>query len=275
MHTNYKISRLFTTFTLLMQSMRYFVVFLFCLIGFSGLSQEATKVKGTIINDGTLLPVSGVNVININKVKGTITDERGNFTVEAAVNDTLHVSMIGYTSIKVRVTGDWLKFNSTTKIPLTERAYTIEPIVITKYNLTGYLVIDSKLAPVNYNNNYRYSISGLNMGYEGGDRSPGAFTRVVNSVFNPADLLHNTFGKKSSEMRRLREMKKDDTVRNALASKFDRETLAALLGIAKEDISGILERCNYSKDFINEANDLQIMDAISGCYEEYKILNKG
>jgi anti-anti-sigma regulatory factor len=60
-------------------------------------------------------------------------------------------------------------------------------------------------------------------------------------------------------------------VRNLLESKFDRE--AVLLGIDKE-IPEILQRCNYSDSFIKTANDLQIMDAISGCYEEYKILKK-
>jgi hypothetical protein len=57
-------------------------------------------------------------------------------------------------------------------------------------------------------------------------------------------------------------MKKDDTVRNLLESKFD--------GIDKKEIPEILQRCNYSDSFIKTANDLQIMDAISGCYEEYK-----
>ena len=69
-------------------------------------------------------------------------------------------------------------------------------------------------------------------------------------------------------------MKKDDAVRNALASKFDRETLSALLGVKKDDIAEILARCNYSEEFVNSANDLQIMDAIKGCYEEYKALNR-
>ena len=70
------------------------------------------------------------------------------------------------------------------------------------------------------------------------------------------------------------EIKKDDTLRNLLATKFDRETLAALLEIDKDDIPQILENCNYSDYFIQTANDLQIMDAISLCYEEYKILKK-
>jgi len=69
-------------------------------------------------------------------------------------------------------------------------------------------------------------------------------------------------------------MKKDDTVRNLLESKFDRETIAVLLGISKNDIPEILSRCNYSEAFIKTANDLQILDAISACYEEYKVLKK-
>jgi len=277
MYTNYKISRLFITFTEHKQIMRYFVVFLFSILSLSVFAQtndvqKPESVTGTIVSDITLLPVPGVSIININKVKGTTTDSKGNFTLEANANDTLHVSFIGYQSIKVRVTNDWIKNATNTKIPLTERSYTLEEVIINKYSLTGYLQIDSKLAPIK--ENYRYNIAGLYQGYEGGENSPNAFKKIVSSVFNPADLLHNVFGKKPTEMRRLREMKKDDTVRNALANKFDRETLAALLGVDKKEIAEILERCNYSEQFITTANDLQIMDAISGCYEEYKAVNK-
>ena len=254
--------------------MRYFVVFLFLALSLSSFAQETkeepTTVTGTIVEEQTLLPIANVSIININTVKGTVTNAKGLFTIEAKVNDTLHVSFIGYQSIKVRVTNDWLKNTTSTKIPLTEKAYALEEVVINKYNLTGYLIIDSKLAPVRENR--RYSISGLNYGYEAGSSS--SYKKVINSIFNPADLLHNIFGKKPAELRRLREMKKDDTVRNVLATKFDRETLAALLGIDKKDIPEILERCNYSEEFIKTANDLQIMDAISGCYEEYKAVNR-
>ncbi len=255
--------------------MRYFVVFLFSLFTLLSSAQDSQKtetVSGTIITDVTNEPVQGVNIININRVKGVVTDARGNFTIEAVANDTLHISYIGFQSIKVRVTNDWLKFKNVARIPLTERAYTLEEVVIDKYHLTGYLPIDSKLIPVK--ESYRYNIAGLTQGYEGGENSPNAFRRVLSNMFNPADLLHNLFGKKGNEMRRLRDMKKDDTVRNALAEKFDRETLAALLGVSKEDIADILEHCNYSQEFITTANDLQIMDAISGCYEEYKVMNR-
>jgi len=179
--------------------------------------------------------------------------------------------MIGFQSLRVKVTNDWIK-NGTTKIVLTEKAIALEEVVVRKYNLTGYLEVDTKLIPEQ--ENYRYSISGLPQGYEAGQYSPKAFSRVMNSIFNPADMLYNFFGKKPKELRKLKEMKKDNTVKALLETKFDREMIAVLLGIDKKEIAEILQHCNYSEAYIETANDLQILDAISQCYEQYKILKK-
>ena len=255
--------------------MRYFVVFFFILfaknIVFSQEIIPSQKVFGTIVNYSTQLPLANVNIININKVRGTVSDYNGKFELEVSVTDTLHISLIGFKSIKIRVTNDWFKIK-TTKIQLTESAIALEEVVVRPYDLTGYLEVDSKLIPTK--ENYRYSISGLQQGYEAGEYSPGAFSKVMGSIFNPADMLYNFFGKKPKELKRLKSLKKDESVRNLLASKFDRETISVLLGIDKNDIPEILGRCNYSESFIKTANDLQIMDAISECYEEYKILKK-
>lgn len=254
--------------------MKYFSVLFFIILSTTAFAQDKViiqKVTGFIVNDNTLLYISNVNIININKVKGTITDSKGYFEIEATINDTLHISTLGYQSLRVRVTNDWLK-NGNAKLQLTEKAIALEEVIVKKYDLTGYLEIDSKLIPDKQN--HRYSISGLSQGYETGDTSPGAFSRVLGSIFNPADMLYNFFGKKTKELKKLKQMKKDDTVRNLLESKFDRETLGVLLGIDKKEIAEILSRCNYSEEFIKTANDLQIMDAISECYEQYKVLKK-
>lgn len=108
---------------------------------------------------------------------------------------------------------------------------------------------------------------------KGATKNPSAVTRVLGAILNPADLLRNLFGKKPNQMRKLRRMKEDDDIKNLLASKFDRETLMELLQLEKVDIEDILNNCNYSRSFIMTANDLQILDAISSCYEEYRVLN--
>lgn len=263
------------TFKPLNQFMRFFTVLVFILVSFASFSQktspELVKVNGLIKDDNSLKPLNNVHIINFNTVKGTITNEKGYFEIDAQVNDTLHISILGYQSIRVRVTNDWINSKST-EIKLTEKAYALEEVILTPYNLTGYLEIDAKLIPIA--ENYRYGISGLSYGYEAGSKSPNAISRVVSSLFNPADLLYNFFGKKPNELKKLKEMKKDDTVRTMLESKFDRETISIMLGVDKKEIPEILQRCNYSETFIKTANDLQILDAITDCYEEYKILKK-
>ena len=104
--------------------MRYITLFFLFLLSFSAQAQNnmlSQKVTGTIINDNTLLPIANVNVININKVKGTVTDKKGFFELEVSVNDTLQIVLLGYQSLRVRVTNDWLK-NGAAKLLLTEKA---------------------------------------------------------------------------------------------------------------------------------------------------------
>jgi len=236
-----------------------------------GFAQEST-VKGIVVSATTDQPMEGVNIVNLNQVVGTATLEDGAFEIRARANDTLHFSYLGYKSIKVRVTNDWLKFGAT-QIEMTELALALEEVVVTQLRLTGYLEVDVKQVPLQ--SNYRYSISGLsNKGYEAGNRSPNAVTKVLGAIFNPADFLYNIFGKKPNEMRKLKQMKQDDQIRNQLASRFDREMLTVLLGVDRYDLDEIINQCNYSRDFIETANDLQILDAISECYEEYKVLNR-
>lgn len=232
---------------------------------------QTQSVSAKIVDDQTEKPLSSVHILNMNSVRGSITDEKGMFTMEAKVNDTLFISIVGYQSLRVRVTNDWIRTKETT-IKLTEKAIALEEVIVRPYSLTGYLQIDAKLIPIR--ENYRYGISGLPYAYEAGYSSPNAFSRVMGAITNPADLLYNVFGKKPQELKRLQAVKKDDTVRTMLESKFDRETIAVLLGIDKNDIPEILARCNYSEAFVKTANDLQILDAISDCYEEYKILRK-
>ena len=256
--------------------MKYFAVFFFMLVSTISFAQETEttipqRVSGYIYNDNSKQPLPNVNIINTNKVRGAMTDAKGYFEIDVQPNDTLHFSLLGFQSLRIRVTNDWIK-NKITRIQLTEKAIALEEVIIAPFNLTGYLEIDSKLIPTK--ENYRYSISGLTQGYEAGEYAPNAFGKVLGSIFNPADMLYNFFGKNGKELKKLKDMKKDDTIRNLLESKYDRETLAVLLGISKDEIPEILQRCNYSDSFIQTANDLQILDAISGCYEQYKILKR-
>ncbi len=246
------------------------VLLLFFLI-FSVASYAQDTIRGTIMNAADDKPIENVHIVNLNQVVGAVSDENGEFRLKATVNDTLYFSYLGFRSIRVRVTNDWLKYGNV-KVKMTEVGFALEEVDVNSVKLTGYLEIDAKNIPIY--DNYRYSISGLNTGYEGGDKSPGAVSKALRSLSNPADLVYNLFSNRGKQMRKLRQMKEDDNIRNLLRNKFDRETLMALLQVNRNEIDEILNNCNYSKDFMKTANDLQILDAISNCYEEYKVLKK-
>ena len=252
--------------------MKFNIWLFFILIIFSQLFYAQERVVAVIENDADSKPISNVHVINLNSVVGTISNKEGVFEIDANVNDTLFFSYLGFKSIKVRVTNDLIRFKNT-KIKLTELAYALEEIIVTPYKLTGYLEIDAKNVPIS--NSYRYSIPGLpTKGYEAGSRNPGAISKVFGAIFNPVDFLYNLFGKKPKQLKKLQLMKDDFRIRELLNTKFDRETLVELLQIQKFDLDEILRNCSYSESFIVGANDLQILEAISQCYEEFKLLNR-
>lgn len=250
---------------------RVLIILFLIIIPFYTWAQEGEIINGVVLNDADDTSLENVNIVNLNQVIGTSTDDKGNFKMRAAVNDTLFFSYLGFKSIRVRVTNDWMKYGEV-KIKMTELGIALEEVVIRPIELTGYVEVDAKIIPIY--DNYRYRIAGLGVGYEGGKSQPGAVSKVLSSIFNPADFLYNVFGKRPKQMRKLRKMKEDDEIRNLLQSKFNRETLMAVLQLERDDINEILNHCSYSIDFIKSANDLQILDAISECYEEYRVLTR-
>lgn len=250
---------------------RFVYLCLLLIIPVGLMAQEGEMIQGEVVNDATDATLENVNIVNLNQVIGTSTDAKGKFELRAAVNDTLYFSYLGFKSIRVRVTNDWMKYGEV-KIKMTELGIALEEVVLKPVELTGYVEVDAKLIPIY--DNYRYRIAGFSGGYEGGKSQPGAVSKVLSSIFNPADFLYNVFGKRPKQMRKLRKMKENDEIRNLLQSKFDRETLMAVLQLEREDIGEILNNCSYSEDFVKTANDLQILDAISECYEEYRVLNR-
>ena len=248
-------------------SFLFFLLFL----SFATWAQEETFMRGNVFNTKTNLPLDNVNILNINQVKGAITNAKGDFAIRAAVNDTLHFSYLGFKSIKVKVTQDMIRFPGT-RIGLTELAYALEEVVISPYRLTGYLDIDAKYMPINTNK--QYSISGLDLGYEPRTGSPSTAGKVLGAIGNPVGTIYKLFSGREKDLRKLKKMKQNDEIRTMLNGKYDRESLCEILGIDKDKLEDLLRHCNYSKDFIKNSNDLQFLDALTQCYEEYKLLNK-
>ena len=61
-------------------------------------------LKGQVIDSESKKALSASNILNLNSVTGTITDDKGFFELTAKANDTVMVYYLGHSSIKIKVT---------------------------------------------------------------------------------------------------------------------------------------------------------------------------
>ncbi len=251
-----------------MSKMRNYFLFLILISTLSFSQTDSTFVlKGKVIDEFYKKSIPNTTIINKNTSLTSTSDKEGNFEIEAKKNDIILLAHIAYKVKYIEI-----KENKFITIFLTEYTKPIEEIIVTNYQLTGYLEIDYKhLAS---NDNSRYEIAGLNLGYEAGNKAPKAFKNLLNALSDPVDLVYNLFNKKEKDLKKLIALKKDPQFNKLLSSQNNRESLAMILNINKDEIGKILEKCNYSKTFIQTASDLQVLDAICDSYEDYKVYRK-
>ncbi len=237
-------------------------------VGFSFAQEQ--KLKGQVIHAVTKKPLSASHVLNLNTVIGTITNEDGIFELTAKANDTVLVSFLGFESIKLKVTNDLLKGNEL-EIALNEKPEEVKEIVIKSTKLIGVLEVDIKQVPKDRFT--RIHLNGLPQTYEVG--RPQKISSPIARLLNPVDLVYNLFGKKPKQLKKLQKLKKEDDLRKMLAGKFDREVMMEYLEMDKQQLAKLLVDCDYSEYFIKKASDLQLIEAVLNCYENYKAIKKG
>ena len=118
-------------------------LFILCLfLSLSAFSQkdsiQSKTLKGQIIHALSKYPLSAAHVLNLNTVKGTITNEKGFFELPTKTNDTILVSYLGFSSIKLKITNDLLKGNEL-EIALYEKPEEIKEVIIKSTKLIGVL----------------------------------------------------------------------------------------------------------------------------------------
>lgn len=232
----------------------------------------AIFLRGQVVSNADNTPLKGANLFNLNSVVGTISNDEGKFELATRVNDTIYISYVGFQSIKLKITNDLLKGNELV-IELNERVEELEEIVVKSHKLIGVLEIDAKNVPVDKYS--RIHIVGLQQTYEVGTRSRRDYTSPIDALFKPIDFVYNMFGKKPQQLKKLKKLRNEDNLRKMLEGKFNRELMMEYLDLNAQELTELLNECNYSDYFIKTASDLQLIEAILLCYENHKAIKKG
>ncbi|MBS3992612.1 MAG: carboxypeptidase-like regulatory domain-containing protein [Bacteroidetes bacterium] len=250
----------------------FFGFFLSFFISFSQNDKPFKLLRGQIIQSETKSPLQNAHIINLNNVLGSVTDTKGYFEITSSTNDTLYISHLGYQSIKLKITNDLLKGNELV-ITLHEQSQELKEVVVKTHKLIGVLEIDAKNVPKDRFT--RIHIDGLPQTYEVGSPRQPNYNSAVAAIFQPIDFMYNQFGKKPVQLKKLKKLKEDDQLRTIMDQKFNREIMMEYLELNPTELNELLNNCNYSEYFISKASDLQVLEALLECYENYKAVKKG
>lgn len=257
---------------------KHILTFLFyCLINIQfGYSQDLINftLKGKISHAIDSTALKGTTLLNLTTTDGTLANDKGLFELDVKENDTLMISNLGFESIKLKITRDLSK-GTELDIALYPKVESLDEVVI-GYKLIGVLDIDIKKVPKDKFN--RVHINGLPQTYEvqkSGSKSLSTTSNILKSVMNPVDGIYNLFGKKPKRLEKIKELKNKDATRNILTSRFDREIILDYLEMDINQLTEVLNECNYSPYFISKATDLQLIEAVLECYENHKAVKKG
>jgi hypothetical protein len=228
------------------------------------------ELKAIVVSDNISKPLQNANVIDLDNLKGVSTDDDGKFTLEVSVGDKLLISYLGYQSLQLFVTQDMVDIVNS-KIIMRVKPFEIAEVTVSSYKLIGVLETDSKFIPTHT----AYDVDTRGLPNQGVKLKKYDASKVINNplnaIFHPVDFLYSMFGSKPKQMRKLRKMKEQDAIQTLLESRYDREVIMLLLEVQKEELDDILNSCHYSDYFIQNANDLQFLDAVLDCYQSYKI----
>lgn len=228
--------------------MRYFTVFLFCLLSTLAFSQQL--IKGVVRNEYNKEPLYNVSVINLTSLKVSKTNNEGQFSIEAKANDILHVTQSGFKPYKLKITQDWIDKNQNRSIYITEDVEVLDEIVINNLRLTGILQIDTRLIAFA---EYPYT---RDLSYTGYSQYTG---------FNPVGNIYRSFKNSSKSAQQINKLQEENEILELMKSRYDRDLVTTFLDISKVKLIETLQTCNYSEEFIYTATDYQVFVALKTC----------
>ncbi|MHA7128121.1 SusC/RagA family TonB-linked outer membrane protein [Algoriphagus namhaensis] len=160
-------------------------------------SEDLKSITGRVTVAEDNLPLPGVTVLIKGTNKGTVTDENGDFTIDAEPGDVLQFSFIGYLTVE-RLVGE----NSSINVQLNEDLAQLDEVVVIGYGERTKSEVSGAVTQVSDKIITRQPISSFDQGLVGqvpglsireGTGNPGSgpelLIRGINSLGNNAPLI--------------------------------------------------------------------------------------
>ncbi len=202
--------------------------------------------KGIVTESDSVTPMPFVYVINASNGHGQMSDGNGKFSIVASDRDSIIFSFVGYIRLKIPASKLYKGFKES-KVVMIETAYKLNQVVVS----------DFKLKP--YEKDYMKRVI------------QGSKTSVVNAMESPISALYMQFSQKGKEQRKLAAIFEEIFIQEAVAKKFNAETLRKLTGDDTIDFERFRKYCYYlSNDYIINHDGYDLYYRVMDCYYRWK-----
>jgi hypothetical protein len=235
------------------------LIFLVCQFSFS---QTEKLLKGVVSSDNFLL--KNVDIINKTSKKSTTTNEKGEFVIEAKVNDSLLIYAKDYNLKRLKVSPKQIELNNLQIIMIKNIEELEEVVIAKKQNLK--LSKDKKYEQ-SKRDEYATEKFDNREGYQ--KMRKGTFVNGLNFVTIRKKLKDLLAKEKEPEKEALPEIEFETLAKNTCDQKFFTESLK----LKPEEIDLFLQFCDTdpkSKKLIENSNVLSMMDFLSAKNIEFQ-----
>jgi len=104
------------------------VLFISCLHSYAQLD-ENLYLEATVIDKKNEMPLKHAHILNMTSLKGTITDDEGQFTIVYEAGDELRLSALGFET-KMILVDDYIVEDEALVFVLEQKAYALDEIVV-------------------------------------------------------------------------------------------------------------------------------------------------
>ncbi len=250
-----------------MKKIVLFVIVILCIAPVRSQTTNRINVKGIIHADFN--DVENVTIYNTSSNKGTITNNKGEFTIKVALNDIIEISALQFKTVSVTITKEVIE-SKLLKISLVESVNQLDAIVLSS-GLSGNIAsdIDNVRMPAHI----KLDMGNMNVAYEYNDDK--AFDNDVledqlNTIVNKGQLNNGINFVEISKL--IFKSKKNKTIKNQtpqepkqkeLLDVYSSRDISKMFNIPLNDIQsfiGFLNSKDFNQDLLKKENEVQLIE---------------
>jgi len=219
---------------------------------------EPIQLHGIVVDSYSQAPLPAAHIV-LNGEKGMTPDPQGKFIIKAQKQDTILITHVGYRDYLIPIPA-LQEDKYFVRVNMDRAMIELEEVVIYRWPSTEAAFKEEILA-MEVPPEEKILIPGS---YQGPPRP------MKNKITSPISFFYQKFSKAAKQERRFEATKARMEGRRMLDAKYHPELVKEVTGIEDpEEVEALMGFCEISDQFIEKANQYDLVAAINKCYSDY------